>query len=78
MDVLKATTINAAKGAGQEKDMGTIEPGKLANLAVLSKNPLDDIRNTTEINAVVARGKFLNRADLDRLLSEEVKFVSSN
>ena len=78
MQALQAATRNPAEFLGLGEKSGTIAAGKYADLVLLDANPLDDIRNTTEINAVVARGKFLNRADLDRLLSEEVKFVSSN
>ena len=63
MDVLKATTINAAKAAGQDKDMGTIEAGKLANFAILSKNPLDDVHNFRSVVLTVKRGRSFERSD---------------
>jgi len=40
--------------------MGTIEPGKLADMVLLYANPLDDIRNTRKISVVVLRGRLLN------------------
>ena len=49
--------------------MGTIEPGKLADLVLLDANPLEDIRNTQKIRAVVADGRLYRRADLDQLLA---------
>jgi imidazolonepropionase-like amidohydrolase len=51
-------------------DAGTIQQGQRADLVVLSANPLDDIHNTTKIDAVVLRGQFLNRAHLDALLRD--------
>ena len=51
-------------------DAGTIQQGKRADLVLLSANPLDDIHNTTKIDAVVLRGQFLNRAHLDALLRD--------
>ena len=49
-----------------------IAPGKRADLVLLDANPLADIRNTRRINAVVARGRLLDRVNLDRLLREAV------
>lgn len=63
MAVVEAATLNGAKAAGQEKDMGTIEPGKLANFAVLSKNPLDDVRNFQSVVLTVKRGREFRRSD---------------
>jgi imidazolonepropionase-like amidohydrolase len=45
--------------------MGTIAPGKLADLVLLDANPTEDIRNLRKISGVVANGKFYDRADLD-------------
>jgi imidazolonepropionase-like amidohydrolase len=53
---------------GKTDDLGTVEKGTLADLVILDANPLDDVHNTTKINAVIAQGKLLERADLDRLL----------
>ena len=50
--------------------LGTIAPGKLADLVLLDADPLADITNTTTIRAVVANGRYVDRAALDRLLAE--------
>lgn len=63
MAVLKATTVNAAKAAGQDKDMGTVEPGKLANFAVLTGNPLEDVGNFRSVVLTVKRGRAFPRSD---------------
>ena len=50
--------------------LGTVEPGKLADLVLLDANPLEDISDTQRIRAVIADGRLYRRADLDRLLAE--------
>ena len=67
MDVLRAATQAPANLLGRD-DLGTIQEGKLADLVLLDANPLEDIRNTTKIRAVVSGGKILDRAALDALL----------
>ncbi|MCA1622904.1 MAG: amidohydrolase family protein [Acidobacteria bacterium] len=54
----------------REKDLGTIEKGKLADLILLDANPLADISNTRKINSVVANGKLLDRKTLDKMLAD--------
>lgn len=51
-EVLQAATIDGAKIIGFDQDLGTLEAGKLADLVVLDKNPLDDIRNTDRKSVV--------------------------
>ena len=69
-EALQAATINPAKYLGREKELGTIEKGKLADLILLDADPLAEIRNTTRINAVVVDGRLLDRRALDQLLIE--------
>ena len=57
IDAIRAATIVNAEGLGEEKNIGTIEKGKLANLVVLNENPLEDITNTKKIKLVIKRGK---------------------
>ena len=57
MEALQTATRNPARYFGTLKDMGTIEPGKLADVVLLYADPLDDIRNTRKISLVVLRGR---------------------
>lgn len=63
-DIVQAATINAARMIGREKDLGTIEAGKLADLLILNANPLDDIRNIKQIHRVVKGGTVFDPAEL--------------
>lgn len=69
---LQAATRNPVRVLGLADSLGRIEPGKLADLVLLDANPLEDIRNTQKIRAVVADGQLYRRADLNRLLAEVV------
>ena len=59
-EVIRIATLNGATAAGREKDLGSIEPGKKADLVVLSANPLDDIRHTRKIEAVYKNGTLIH------------------
>ena len=78
MEALQAATLNPAKFLGLQNQMGTVQPGNLANLVLLDANPLDDIRNTRKIDAVVLNGRLLNRADLDQILKQVAVFAGSH
>jgi imidazolonepropionase-like amidohydrolase len=67
MEALQTATSNPARFLGRD-DIGSVAPGRFADLVLLAANPLDDIRNTKRINAVVINGKFLDRAALDHML----------
>lgn len=67
MDVIVAASRKAAEYLGQEKSLGTIEPGKMADLIVLSKDPLQDIRNSRSIEQVIYAGKIIDRDNLPML-----------
>ena len=72
MEALQAATINPARFLGQDRQLGTIQVGKLADIVLLDANPLANIANTRAIDAVIANGKYLSRKDLDAML-ERVK-----
>ncbi len=77
LEVLQTATIKPAEFAQQSDSLGTIEIGKLADLVILDKNPLEDIRNTQKIDAVITNGRYLSRATIDSLLlSVETKVKS--
>ena len=56
MEVLRIATQQAAEALGAEDDLGTLEPGKLADIVLIDKNPLEDIRNTQSISRVMKGG----------------------
>jgi imidazolonepropionase-like amidohydrolase len=60
LDIIKIATRNGAQVLGIENDVGTIEPGKQADMIILSGNPVDNISNTKKIEAVINNGQFIN------------------
>ena len=68
MEALKSSTIRPAEFFSLEDEMGTIEVGKLADLVLLERNPLDDITFSRSVQAVVTKGEFLSRGELDALV----------
>jgi imidazolonepropionase-like amidohydrolase len=58
LEVIKIATRNGAQALGIENDVGTIEPGKQADMIILSDNPVDEISNTKKIEAVINNGQF--------------------
>ena len=67
MDAILAGTKNAAENLGRGSSLGTIEEGKLADMTVVSGNPLEEIGETTGITLVIKDGKVLvNNLDKSR------------
>src|SRR5215213_7211260 len=69
LEALQTATINPAKFFGKEKEFGTVEEGRYADLILLDENPLENISNIRKIYAVIANGRLLQRVDLDNLLN---------
>lgn len=67
LQALQTATINPAIFLHRTADLGTVEPHKLADLILLDSNPLDDIRNTRTVSAVILDGQYLSREQLDQL-----------
>ena len=69
LEALQTATLNPARFFGVEDQLGTIEKDKLADLVLLSANPLDDIANTQKISAVIANGHYFSSNDLQTMLA---------
>ncbi len=70
MEALQAATLNPARFLGKEKDLGTVEKGRIADLVVLEANPLEAIGNSRKIEAVLTGGKLFLKADLQKMLGD--------
>ena len=67
MEALRIATIIGAESIGFADDLGSLVPGKLADLIVLDSNPLDDIRNSTDLRYVMKNGELFEASTLDRV-----------
>lgn len=70
LQALQAATLSPARFLGREGDLGTVAPGKIADLVLLDANPLENINNTRKIAAVLYRGKLYDRSVLNAMLSK--------
>jgi len=68
LEAIQSATLNPARFLGLEASQGTVQKGRFADLVLLNANPLDDIQNTRQIEAVILKGRLLNRHALDNLL----------
>ena len=68
MQALQCATRNPAMFFGTQKELGTVESGKLADLLLLDADPLKDIANTQKISGVMLNGKYYPRAELEKML----------
>ena len=76
MEALRAATANPARFLGREKDLGTVESGKLADLVLLDANPLDNINNVRKISALVYDGNYYSKAALNGMLAKAEALAS--
>ncbi|MBX9585471.1 MAG: amidohydrolase family protein [Gemmataceae bacterium] len=68
-DALRTATLNPAKYLGEEATAGAVAPDKRADLVLLDADPLTDMGNVRKIAGVMAAGRWLPRAELDKLLA---------
>ena len=76
MEALQCATRNPALYFGRLAETGTLETGKLADLVLLNADPLRDIHNTQKVEAVVMRGRYYSRLDLDVMLAHAAAFAA--
>ena len=67
LEALQTATLNPARFLNRQQDFGSVQAGRLADLVLLSANPLTDITNTRRIVGVLADGQYLSQADLAQL-----------
>jgi Tol biopolymer transport system component len=73
IEVLRCATVNGSQIVGRPQDIGSIEPGKLADLLILDKNPLEDIHNTNSVHWVMKNGELFEGDTLDQIWPEQKK-----
>jgi len=76
-DVLHSATVVGAQAIGHLKDLGSLEAGKLADLQVLDRNPLESIRNTNSVRFVMKNGRLYDAATLDEVWPRQRKMPTS-
>jgi hypothetical protein len=71
---LRMATVDAAEFLGKRRQLGTVEPGKVADLVLLGGNPLEDIRQTANLSGVMLSGRWLPASELDCTLSDQARY----
>jgi hypothetical protein len=74
LEALRAATIAPARTFGLADSLGTVAEGHLADLVLLTANPLEDIGAVDSIDAVVLNGRYLDRSVLDEMLAEAAEW----
>ena len=77
LEVLRSATLIPARYSSLENELGSIGSGKLADLVLLQKNPLDDIRNTREIAGVILNGNYYDQTTLNNFKKDTKALASS-
>jgi imidazolonepropionase-like amidohydrolase len=67
MQAIRSATINGAAYLGMDKEIGSLETGKLADLIVMNSNPLDDIRNSDKIKYVMVNGRLYDSDNMNEI-----------
>jgi len=67
LEAIRAATINGARYVGLDGDVGSLEPGKLADLVVMDRNPLENIRNSDSIRYVVLNGRLYDASTMNQI-----------
>ncbi len=72
-EALRSATANGARTLGMDRDIGTLEPGKLADVIVIDGNPLQDIRQSEKVQWTMVNGRLYDAATMNESGSREKK-----
>jgi adenine deaminase len=67
LQAIRCATINGAAYLGMDKEIGSLEPGKLADLVIMNESPLDDIRNSEKIKYVMVNGRLYDSDSMNEI-----------
>lgn len=67
LQAIRSATLNGAHYLGMDKELGSLQKGKLADLVIMDSNPLEDIRNTEKIKYVMVNGRLFDSATLNEV-----------
>ncbi len=73
LEALHIATLDGAHALGLEKDVGSLETGKLADLLVMDRNPLENLHNTTSLHFVMKNGRMYDANTLDEVWPRQKK-----
>ena len=73
IEALRASTMNGAEYLGMGDDLGSLEAGKLADLVILGKNPLDDIKNSDSVEMVMLNGRLYDAKTMNEMVTGNSK-----
>jgi adenine deaminase len=71
MEALEAATINGAAYIGAGSEIGSLKVGKLADMIVMEKNPLEDIRNTATVSYTMVNGRLYDTTTMNEIGNTE-------
>ncbi len=76
LEILQMTTLNGAEFLNREATMGSVEEGKSADLVLLDANPIENAGNLEKIHAVVLKGRYFPKAELEGMKSDVASFYA--
>jgi hypothetical protein len=76
LQILQMTTLNGAEFLNREATLGTVDEGKNADLVLLDANPIESAENLGKIHAVVLRGRYLSKAELEIMKNDVETFYA--